>query len=678
MALFCCFIFSTTTLQMFGTCNRLQQCYYKNNQSGLGLIKVSELVSRQKMLLKKLIVSKKYRSVGSFAKELEVSSRTLHNDLKAIDRFLEAFSSKVTKKSGVGIKLVGEDNEKLLYDLENEEIRKESVEGRRQEILLSLLYNETATSYRKLAEKYFVSISSITNDLVCIKEWLALFNLSLVKSNVGTEIKGNEEDIRTALCSLFKDGIMKHNDETAVEVLDVKESQCIIQYIEEELGYKFNEEYYEHLTRIVTVMLSRISNGFTVTSSEDLRLEEFHALRTYGVVQKALHLFSSLSITEIPQSEIQYLNSSILGARLSHVGTNVELYYQDILKKLVAELCTMANEAFETNIHDETLYNGLLIHLKPMLYRLKHGLIVQNPLLDDIKENYSAMFGFTWFLGSFIEKETGLKLNDHEVSFLMIHFQAALERNVSIKKVIVVCPGGVGTSQLIANRIKRMVPQIYVTAIYSYRELLDVNVEALDIDFIISTIPLQDINKKVVLVSPMMDVNDAKKLNSFYLDYIFQNENQIRHRHEKLLHAIDRNLIFTNLDMTSKDEVIEFVSASLQKRGYVTDQFYESVKNREQKASTDLGNKVAIPHGENQFVQKSCISVVTLKEPIRWGRSEVSIVFFIVLKVENKQSMRPILRELYQVLDSKRILQMMERASCEDDILHILGGKEDD
>ncbi|MCY8233475.1 helix-turn-helix domain-containing protein [Priestia endophytica] len=169
---------------------------------------MSELVSRQKILLKKLIVSKKYRSVGSFAKELEVSSRTLHNDLKAIDLFLESFSSKVTKKAGVGIKLVGEDNEKLLYDLEREKTREESVEGRRQEILFSLFYNETATSYRKLAEKYFVSISSITNDLVCIKEWLAPFHLSLVKSNVGTEIKGNEEDIRKALCSLFKDGIM--------------------------------------------------------------------------------------------------------------------------------------------------------------------------------------------------------------------------------------------------------------------------------------------------------------------------------------------------------------------------------------------------------------------------------------------------------------------------------------
>ena len=74
-----------------------------------------------------------------------------------------------------------------------------------------LLNSNSSTSINQLSEKYYVSKTSIVNDLKYIEEWLKNYNITLSKTLEGTKIVGKEADIRKAIASLLED-ILNNND----------------------------------------------------------------------------------------------------------------------------------------------------------------------------------------------------------------------------------------------------------------------------------------------------------------------------------------------------------------------------------------------------------------------------------------------------------------------------------
>ncbi|NGY90095.1 PRD domain-containing protein [Bacillus megaterium] len=176
--------------------------------------------------------------------------------------------------------------------------------------------------------------------------------------------------------------------------------------------------------------------------------------------------------------------------------------------------------ADQTNLQgDKELYTGLLMHIKPMVNRLKYQINIKNPLLEEIKHQYSATFGMTWLVCSIIERKLNVKVNEDEIGYVTLHFQAAIERCVGLKRAIVVCPGGIGTSQLIANRIKRLIPQLEIAEVISLSRLSHFDLS--NIDFIISTVPLHIEVKPVITISSLVSEVDIKNINNFFWEDTF-------------------------------------------------------------------------------------------------------------------------------------------------------------
>ncbi len=99
-----------------------------------------------------------------------------------------------------------------------------------------------------------------------------------------------------------------------------------------------------------------------------------------------------------------------------------------------------------------------------------------------------------------------------EVSYLATYFQAAIERNMSSKRVIVVCHTGYGTSQLLAQ-IKREFPEWTIVDIVPMHQLSKRNLD--DVDFVISTVNLDLKDKLHIVVSVLLmesDINNIKML----------------------------------------------------------------------------------------------------------------------------------------------------------------------
>ncbi len=139
---------------------------------------------------------------------------------------------------------------------------------------------------------------------------------------------------------------------------------------------------------------------------------------------------------------------------------------------------------------DSLLFEGLLFHIKPLLNRLKYHITIRNPLLDDIKAELQDIFTLTQrAMQVTAERFHYGPIDDDEIGYLCVHFQAALERQIAHKRILLVCSSGVGTSHLLKSRILRAFPDWIIVGVIS-ASTLDDFCQQEPVDLVISTIHL--------------------------------------------------------------------------------------------------------------------------------------------------------------------------------------------
>ncbi|NRV87412.1 PRD domain-containing protein [Clostridium beijerinckii] len=94
---------------------------------------------------------------------------------------------------------------------------------------------------------------------------------------------------------------------------------------------------------------------------------------------------------KIPKSEIGYMTIHLLGSNvmLKEEKNDNLVYIQLISATLISEVGKRTKYNFEA---DEHLLEGLIQHIRPMIYRLKHEVSINNPLLGEIIYKYKEVF----------------------------------------------------------------------------------------------------------------------------------------------------------------------------------------------------------------------------------------------------------------------------------------------
>lgn len=221
----------------------------------------------------------------------------------------------------------------------------------------------------------------------------------------------------------------------------------------------------------------------------------------------------------LSESEIGYIVLHIIGTKMQQnkiEDVNLELEDEESIELAVImskEIINIAERALSLDLsNDKQLLNGLILHLRPTINRLKYGLTLRNPLLNDIKENYPEIYGVAWMTSVVFEKYLGKKVAEEEIGYIALHLGAAVERAKKPLKALVVCTTGIGTAQLLAARLEKSFKQIEIKDIVSSVSLHESILN--DIDIVISTVPIE-INKPFINISPLLTQNDIKRLDEF-------------------------------------------------------------------------------------------------------------------------------------------------------------------
>lgn len=652
--------------------------------------------ARQKKLLKILVNQEDYISVEQLMNQLDVSKRTVHNDLCKVEDFLSDYHIELKRKSKHGVKIEASVSKKesLLYyiDIHKEETDVLSTKIRRMKIYARLLSNAEGTSLNKLADEFMVSKTSIVSDLDVIEKQVQEFNLALIKDRKGTRIEGNEIDIRHALSQLASDFVQlefeEDKEEPKVSRLDlstyyrlknlfnidsIEKIEKIVMEAEQRLGYVINDLSYVNLITHLLILIKRVDNDILYTK------ETANQVYQAEVIDKTMAIANYIAVAiakefdiELPEGEVQYIHQYLVcsGIQSDFMHLNIENHLLDIKEEYI-EIVNQLIDFVSVAIHcplqeDKELKISLMTHIVPLIQRIKYHVKLDNPLINEIKVQYSAMFSIVTLAVEMIDNQSLHNLRQDEIGFLTIHFQAAVERSMQQKNVIIVCPEGIGFSRLIAHRIERFISSIVIKDIVSLNQLPQINLD--DIDFVISTVPLKECAKPVVLVSSFLSELDIRGINNFLVDHVSDQKQYYQH----IGKIIDETVVHVQLDFDNKKDVISYLCDELHKHHYVSENFKETVFNREKIMSTDLGNNIAIPHGSEKEIIVPKIVIATLKKPILWDQHEVQIVFLIAMNMLEPQVTKNTLKDLYAIMDNKQAMQVLSNAKDAKEIIHYL------
>lgn len=508
--------------------------------------------SRTKQILQVLLQETEPISVKELAEKIGVSKRTTQRELEYINSSIKEYGGRYHSKTGVGVWLEGNEEEKkrLLevvhqgsrYDVTNKE-------DRRKRLILEILKEKGLKKLFYYSSQFGVSEATISTDLEAVEEWLAGFGLYIRrKPGSGVYVEGSEENYRKAIRSFVSanldDRVLRDSYEEVDSSHSWKETikkvgmgeilredimkrviECV-DGIDDGRIKTLTENSYMGLIIHVTIVVNRIMKNEVI--EEDSRIRNTVEMdQDYELAGRIAEELEEEFEIVIPEVEIIYIWLHIKGSKHEKIQwgkeSKEELENRQMCQ-LVSEMIDVFDpeNAYLLKQSDEFL-QGLLAHLQPTLIRLSHGMQIQNPMLEEIKEKYASLYQKCERVAQVLEDCIGKKVPPEEIGFLTVHFGAAMVRlegkKEKLRKVHVgiVCSSGIGISRLMSSKLSKIFQNKTVLATYGKSDITPYIVGKTD--FFVSSIPLDIEEVPVLYVNPLLNEKDIEEIHHLFYKY---------------------------------------------------------------------------------------------------------------------------------------------------------------
>ncbi len=632
---------------------------------------VSVLIGEVEKKILRYFLNNNQTTIKDIAESIGYSGKTVSKYLENLQSFLSPYGLVIRKKTGVGVCIEG-DMTKLL-DANKELEAKEKLpvipsdnEERVIYVCKKLIAEDNYVTLQILSDEMFVSKNVSEKIIFEVDHLLQEVGVPLLrKPGKGIKLICNEEEKRKIVSKLIntywdgfwsvqkeKTGFLRsfHSLNTSYMGLFSKEDlEIIVKVLEKFIDQKkllFTDYAFQSLVVHIAIAVERMRQGQIVAEKVDIQPTSFsEAEELKKKLEAALHV--SFPVTEINLIGV-HLDAS---RKKEHVGQEDD----NFLKKLLLN---------NVPLFDEELINGLELHLRAAINRIKLGLSIYNPYIESIKQDYVLAFEEALTLKVSLEQEYKLHISDDETGYIALHIQAFKERNKHNDKqlrVALVCSSGLGTSQLLNVRIKKAFPEFNIQEILSLSELLK---RTPDVDFIISTVMIDALSIPSVVVDPFLEEASIFKINAAVKSL----ENTVV---PKTKTAFKKLITKENIALVSKFTSIaaclDFIEEKVCATGYAKTGLATSALARERLSYTSH-DSFALPHADPAYIKKTFVYIIQLKHPLLWGGSFVNKVFFMGINQQEKINFEELYEELYELVSNKKKVDQLFSSQTVDDL----------
>lgn len=622
------------------------------------------MLSKRETQILKLLFDHKHTYLTSqeIASGIDVSNRTARKYLHLLEDALKQETlATIEAKQGNGYQLKIEDarrfDEFYLEEVKSQMASKDITtiqesNDRQYYILNRLFFEQSAVYVDAIADELFVSRSTISNDLVEIKKLITPYQIELQsKSNKGIFIVGNEQNIRHFIMNYFfmerlHDNLFAFSMyANLLEGISVEEIVIIVLDECRESQLKLSDFIVYNLVLHIGLAIKRIQNGFFMDiqapiSFDEDSIEYQTALKILARIEHAVGIMFS---SEEADFIALHLKNKITAKTIFKKADATE---EQIRAQLLETLKAIDQDTPFDLEHDTILIDGLMLHFIPLLTRLQNNSSIENPLLEEIKTQYPDLFELTVNYFSKMPVFKSYQVTEGEWAYLAIHITAAVERYFNEQKthVLVICATGLGSSQMIKNRLEREFgSRILIEKVISYYEIAEQDLS--HIDLVISSINLGNIvlNASIVNVSVFLGKDDIQKINheissnkgSHFV--AGRKESDRKELVEEQVELIERSfkpdLFYFVGEHSTKDAVLkELISKIEAVEGTdLQENFLKQLKLRESYSSVVFSEFMAVPHPIEALTKEGHVAVAVAPEGITWDKEyqNIQLVFLL-------------------------------------------------
>ncbi|MFU8826230.1 MAG: BglG family transcription antiterminator [Brevefilum sp.] len=510
---------------------------------------MSALTTRQRDLLSALIDADAPIKADNLATELNLTIRQVTYALKGIKQWLKQHEIDLDIKPGVGISLQFAPGqlEMLQTELYSSKFLQLilSAEERQQLLALFLLVIDQPKYLSELEHLLEVSRTTVIKDLDAIEAWFSTHGITLKRRpNYGVELDAGENTRQNLISMLiwgetpFGNPLIKINYTQGLIFVFEKDADLhpllqitaeiiykwdlvrifgLIANVEAQLGGRFTDDAFLHLALVIAIQTERVSQGHFLTVDEDT-LQELKALSVW----KYAKMIANRSGLDLTPSQRNTFMAGIAMALLAaprdrNLPVDIDASFNDLISEIMAAIATFYNTPEMSE--DLTLRDGLTNHIIPACLRQKFNIWqpATYPHLS-LSDKYAREFELANELAALIEQRISILIPDDEINNIAALLRASRIRLRPhlFRQVLVVCPSGMASAQLLMSRLEARFPRLGPLKGISLRELTPDLVATADL--IISTVPLKDIVRQeitVIHVHPLLLAEDIEAITQF-------------------------------------------------------------------------------------------------------------------------------------------------------------------
>ncbi|WP_312649281.1 BglG family transcription antiterminator [Proteiniclasticum sp.] len=671
-----------------------------------------------------------YVKLSELSDHFNVTEKTIRNRLNQMEDFLrtKGFDS-IDRKYGQGIRLKNS-HELKAY------LKKFTTTFTPYQYVFSpeerkrFIQSELLQSQEPINISYFMSIMDISKNTVIkvlneIEDFFGEYALKLVrKPRVGVFVVGEENNKRIAL-SRVNSEIMSVSDilnyistgkgnsksnilqfETLFSEIDIDFLDRLVREVEEAGSLEFSDAAYGSMITHLVIMIKRIQMDKHILVI-DAAIDEKSYAHEIRIAQMMVDKIEAHYGINIPESEVNYIVLHLIGAKLNK-GPGYGDYEKDGLRQTVLKMIRAFESLYNITFRQpDALLDGLLLHLRPAVNRIRFNLSIENPLYDDILIQYRELFENTRKICVVLEEYLGKNISLHEISYIMLHFGAAIQNSIEEDqphRVVLVCGTGIGT----ANMLKSQLNEVYhIDVVDTISARIAPEYPASKYDFVISTISIPGMEQsEYIRINPLLMKSDFEKL-----DRKLSKKKNILHRNQPvsidgIMNIIEKYADIKNYDqlqleimMILADKITEgrteggnlrdYLKESnirvsvpvknwedtveegcriLEQRGSVLPRYADSIREK----LNSLGPYMVIAPGIvllhtdiKEGVQHTDFSLMTLRQGIRFGKQDFDPVRLVItFSTSDGVNHIQALRDLAILLsDQEKILRIMNAES---------------
>lgn len=484
-------------------------------------------LSTRNLLILDFLIKHKQSSIKEIAEKFNISESSARYDLKNIEVLIE--------KKNANIEFLSKGNiyfnnfEKNIFDFSQDNLQYILTSEERVEFLeIFILLNNQPFNIQRIIEILDITRNTFKSDFEKVKQNFYKMGITLNNDGTFSLKRGSSRTyILIPLSRLIKRFIFQEEVyyypnkfifNNAFKHISYDKINIITQYIREVLEGSnkiLSDESYQMLIAYIIIVVETVATNYKLQTNTNNE-EFFKSKEKFKILTSKKYILEEEFKIKIDENELIRLTNFFLG---SQTYTKKMDFYENWIRSeiFIEKFIRDVSSQLKYNLTKDTiLFNGLLNHLKPAVYRIKNKINLENSIYEELILKEKKLFDI---VKKSIENIPELKeISNDEIAYLVVYFKASIERieqNKKVKKkILVVCNFGYGTSRLLSQNLHENYEVEIVATLPVYELKNYKNLENIDYILTTTTFNQNSINIPIIQVNPILDKNDFVLLDS--------------------------------------------------------------------------------------------------------------------------------------------------------------------